>query len=102
MKNIEFRAFLHAIGVVVYTTLISVLMHNGDRIFGRMDNVFGPMAFLLLFVVSATTTGSLVLGKPILLYIENRKTESVKLFFYTVGWLFLITVITFGLQIILN
>ncbi|MDD3101535.1 MAG: hypothetical protein PHE59_00070 [Patescibacteria group bacterium] len=101
MKNQKsiFISLLNAIGVAVYVIGISFILRNGDKIFSKMDNFLAPVAFLLLFVLSAAITGMLVLGKPLLLYSENRKSEAIKMFFYTIGWLFLITLITFIVQI---
>ena len=55
---------------------------------------------LLLFILPAAITGALVLGRPILLYVENHKAEAIKMFFYTVGWLFAIMLIVFLIMII--
>ena len=65
-----------------------------------MDNFLGPVAFLLLFVLSAAITGALILGRPVVLYLENRKLEAVKLFLYTVGWLFVTTLAALIAQIV--
>jgi len=103
MKNskIILTSFLNALGVAIYVSLVSIMMRNGGRIFGEEDNNFlGPIAFLLMFIISAAITGSLVVGRPILLYIENRKAEAVKLFIFTIGWLFIFTAILFGAQIL--
>jgi SNF family Na+-dependent transporter len=92
-------SFLDALGTTVYIIGVAFIIKNGEKIFGKMDNFFGPIAFLLLFVLSAAITGSLVLGRPIILYFETKKIEAVKLFLYTLGWLFLITLIVFVVQI---
>ena len=101
MKNqkLIFISFLNAIGVAVYTTGVSFILRNGEKIFGKMDNFLGPVAFLLLFVLSAAITGILVFGRPVLLYFENRKTEAITMFFYTIGWLFLMTLVVLIMQI---
>ena len=36
-----------------------------------------------IFILSALITGSLVLGKPILLYLDGQKKEGITLLFYT-------------------
>jgi len=60
-----------------------------------------PAVMLILLVISATITGMLVLGKPILLYLENKKIEAIKMLSYTVGWLAIIAMsILFGLAIL--
>jgi hypothetical protein len=97
MKKIEYilRSFLSALGVLAYIALVALLMFNGQTIFGDGKNIIIPIFMLTLFVVSATITGSLVLGKPILLFLENFKKEALILFFSTLGWLvvFLVSIV---------
>lgn len=63
---------------------------------GRIcPSYLGPVAFLLLFILSAAVTGALILGRPVLLYLENQKTEAVRLFIYTIGWLVVFTMMAF-------
>jgi hypothetical protein len=93
MKKIVWRSFLNALGTIAYVSVIATLMQNGEKIFGKMDNTTGPIAFLTMFVLSAAVTGSLVLGKPILLYLNNQKTEAIKMFIFTLCWLALAVII---------
>lgn len=88
MKNIKVMALFHALGVGIYVTGIVYLVDHVEKIFD--NGLLTPIFMLLLFVLSATITGSLVIGKPILLYIEKKKREAVEMFFYTVGWLVII------------
>ena len=93
MKKICLFSFLHALGIAIYVSLVATLMQNGDRLFGEMNNVVGPIAFLMLFTLSAAIVGSLGLGKPILLFLDGKKKEAVSFFLSTVGWLLLFTII---------
>jgi SNF family Na+-dependent transporter len=101
MKNskLVLNGFLNAVGVTIYIVCVSFIMRNGEKIFGKMNNFLGSVAFLLLFVLSAAITGTLVFGRSVLLYLESRKDEAVKLFFYTIGWIFVITLCVFVLQV---
>lgn len=103
MSNSKFflRGLLHSILVVIYITLVAYLMFNVNNWFGQMNGAFGAIAFLLLFVLSAITVGSLVLGKPILLYLESEKKSALALLFYTVAWLFIWLIITFLIMAII-
>lgn len=92
--NLALRALLNSFGVLIYTSLIAAFLANGEKIFGGQDNHFLiPAVMLMLLVLSATITGALVLGKPILLYMENKKSEALKLFFYTIGFMAAITIV---------
>ncbi len=86
-------ALLNAVGVVVYVMLVGWVMTNMERIAGPMEEFWGPVAFLLLFVLSAAIVGALVLGKPALLYLDGEKKEALRTFFYTLGFLLLAVVI---------
>lgn len=89
------RGVLSAVGVAVYVFLLSLFLNNGSKIFGEVDNkLIAPVLFLLTFVFSALVTGSLVLAKPIMLFIEGAKKEAVKLLFYTGAALFVLVLIT--------
>ena len=93
------QSLAHSLGVFVYIVIVALIMSNGDKLFGKMTNFWGPIAFLLLFVFSALVTSSLVLGRPVYLYFDGKKEEAVKLFLYTIGWLFGITLVVFLFQI---
>lgn len=82
-------------GLVAYVAAVAWVMNNAERIFGRMPNVLGPVAFLLMFVLSATVTGSLFLGYPAYLLFEKRKAEALRLFLMNIAVLFALTVSVF-------
>jgi polyferredoxin len=90
------QGILSALGVAVYTTAIAWVLYNGEKIFGKADNFLMPLALLLLFVLSTAITGLLVLGKPIMLYLNNSKKEAIKLLIYTISSLLIITLIVFS------
>jgi len=86
-------SFLQALSVSVYVLIVVTIMNNGERIFGKANGILGGVAILMLLVVSATICGFLVFGKPIMLFLENQKKESLKLLYLTIGWLVLFTFI---------
>lgn len=125
MKNkLVSTSLVNAILATIYVTLISYLMQNGEKLFGKMDNLIGPISFLLLFVLSAAIMVVLVFGKPVMMYLDNnastllpreyslehtrdksgqvstRRKEAVFLLLYTIGWIFLFTLIALLVQII--
>lgn len=99
MKHVILKyAGLHAAGTALYIAAVSTLLFYAPQIFGGTgkDTVLIPIAMLLLFVLSASVTGSLVLGRPILWYLDGKKKEAVSLLAATLGFLFLITVLAFA------
>ncbi|MFA6963502.1 MAG: hypothetical protein WC227_02190 [Patescibacteria group bacterium] len=95
MEKLNKNGFLNAFGILVYVVLVATLMQNGDRLFGQADNFVSPIAFLLLFSLSATIVGGLMLGKPLMLYFDGKKKEAVSLFLATSGWLAGFTILAF-------
>ncbi len=90
------HAFGHAVLVVLYTGGVAWVLFNGQRIFGKVTNFWGPLALLMVFVVSATIVGSLVLGRPALLYVNGKKNEALPFFGSTLGWLIVFTLVIFS------
>ncbi len=83
------KAFFHSLGVVAYISFVSFLMFNAERLFGgKPDTVLAPVAFLLLLTLSAAVVGLLVLGRPIMLYLDGKKKEAVHFAATTIGFLF--------------
>jgi len=86
-KDLLIQAGGRAAATLVYISVVAWVMSNGSRWFGEKDTAITPVFILLLFVVSATITGFLVLGKPVTLYLDGAKKEAVRFLFATVGWL---------------
>ena len=84
---------LHSLSVLIYTAAVAWFMFNGERFFGNDKNFTMPLALLLLFVLSATIVGLLVLGHPIYMYLNGHRQEGIKLLFYTIAWLAIITIV---------
>lgn len=99
-KDLIKSSLRNSLATAVYVAIVALIIYNAEKVFGTMRNIIGPIAFLLLFVTSAAITGFLVLGQPIMLYFENQKREAVKLFVYTVAWLFIFTIIALALNLL--
>lgn len=96
-KNILY-SFLSSVGVVLYVTGVAWFMTNASRLFGdKPDNIRMPIAMLLLLVLSAATTGSLVFGYPVWQYLDGKKKEALKSLGWTLGFLAIFTVAALGL-----
>lgn len=94
-KNIFKYAFINSILTTAYIALIGTFFNFAQNIFGPEETFLIPIAMLLLFVFSAALCGSLVLGRPILWYLDGKKREALLLFAYTLATLFVITILAF-------
>ncbi len=92
-KKFLVQGFLFAFGEGVYISLVAFFMMNGENIFGKMPSIWGFVTILMLFVISAAVSGALILGKPVLLYLDGKKKEALELFGFTLGWLLIFLVV---------
>ncbi|HNW96261.1 MAG TPA: hypothetical protein PLQ44_00850 [Candidatus Paceibacterota bacterium] len=98
MKKSEYilKSLINALGVFAYVSIVAWLIFNGEHIFDNKPSFLIPLFMLLLFIISASVTGLLVMGKPIHLYLSGLKKEAFILLFITLAWLiiFIIVIIT--------
>ena len=73
------NAFFNAAATAAYVIAVGCFLFYAPRIFGRANSAIIPVAMLLLFVFSAALTGSLILGKPVLWYLDGKKQEALSL-----------------------
>jgi len=105
MKNSKLinRGILDSLGAVVYIFLVSFALNNAEKLLGPVDNkLLAPVIFLLTFIFSALLTGFLILGKPLMLYLDGAKKESLKLLFYTGLSLFVLLLLAVLLYLIVR
>lgn len=98
MKNLTLVKWgaANAFGVLFYVFLLATFFNNANSWFGKTDQqIVTPVAALMLFIFSALVTGGLVLGKPLMLYIDGYKKEGVKLLFFTGVGLFIFMILAF-------
>ncbi|MFA6588449.1 MAG: hypothetical protein WCT08_05265 [Patescibacteria group bacterium] len=101
-RSIGSHSFLHSLAVVVYIILVACLMQHAEKWFGSMDNVLGPIAFLMLFTVSAAIVGLLIFGRPVFLFLNNQKKEALSFMFHTIGFLLVEAIIIFVILLGIN
>lgn len=89
MKKSDYflKSLINALAVLVYTAAVACLLFNGKAIFNKASNFLLPLFMLLLFIISASLTGLMVLGRPIHLYLSGLKKEAFILLFATLAWL---------------
>ncbi|MBN1463886.1 MAG: hypothetical protein JW922_09475 [Paludibacteraceae bacterium] len=82
-----FLAFLQATGLVIYITLVSVFFNFITPNVNRLDaQFFAPIVMLLLFIISAVISASLVLGRAAVLFWDKQYKKSFTLIAWTIGW----------------
>ncbi len=90
------RAFLNSIGTFLYVIFVVLLLFFLRNFVPQAeDSLIIPIAMILLLVCSASITGFLVFGKPIMLYLDGKKKEAVLLLVNTIGILVILTIIAF-------
>ncbi len=92
MKNSRIlkHSLINSLLAFAYIFIVSQILTNGERLFGKVQGVLAPTAFLLTFVFSAAVMGILIFGRPILWYLDGFQKEAVKLVIYTLGLLLVI------------
>ena len=91
-------ALLSSLGASVYIAAVVLLMTNAQKFFSSPNNFLGSVAILLLFVISATIVGLLVLGRPGFLYFSGFKKRELFCCYtplLSFAFLFVITIIAF-------
>ncbi|MBI2045054.1 hypothetical protein HYT23_03275 [Candidatus Pacearchaeota archaeon] len=100
-RNILKYAIIDAFGTAVYVIVIAYFVNFlSNGMFGNNKTVLIPIAMLMLFVFSAALTGTLVFGRPISWYFDNKKHEAFLLIFSTLAIFALLMILVFLLLIL--
>lgn len=97
------RALYQALGVAAYCSAIGFFVYNGENIFGKVDKptFLAPIAFLMLFSVSALICALIVFYEPYKLFIAKKGKEAVDLVVQTAAWLFMFAVVFLMMAVLL-
>ena len=85
------HSWLHALGVLLYTAFAAIVISSSNALFGNKPSIWGGVAFLMLFVLSAAIVGLLIFAKPVTLFINGEKKEAVTFLIATLAWLAILT-----------
>lgn len=103
MGKINMTALKDALLTALYVVAIgTVLYFGGQAKIGRENSFLVPISILLMLVCSASITGYLMVGKPILLYIDGKKKEAISLLAHTLVYFSIITFVAIALMISLT
>lgn len=85
---------INALGATAYITLVSAVMDFISKTqSGKPDPAFAPVIFLSLLTFSVATMGYLFFYQPLVLLVEGKKKEALRLFLHTTGIFGAITLI---------
>lgn len=88
------KAAVNAVGVLVYVLALTGILSHAETWFGTQPVWFVSAALMLIvFVISACITGGLVLGLPVMMYLDGQRRRAVTLLLYTVLSLAVIAVL---------
>lgn len=85
--SLDFIAFLQALGLTAYCSLVATIIWRGNQWFGTLPNYFGPFLFLVLFTTSALVSAIITLGYPFILWQKKQTKQAIRLVLYTAAWL---------------
>ncbi len=86
---------VNAVLATGYITLVVSLLYYSPKFVDEANSVLAPIAMLSLLVLSVATMAYLFFYTPVMLYVENRKEESIRYFFKTLGAFAGITILLF-------
>jgi hypothetical protein len=81
MNSIKKYALINAGVTALYIIGLVTFISNIESVIE--ESFLVPALMLILFVFSATFTAALMLGRPILWYLEGKKKEAITFFFHT-------------------
>jgi len=82
---------LNALAAALYIGLVSSVIFFGQRLVDPVDNVLMPITMLSLLSLSVAVMAYAFFYQPVLMFLEGKKTEAVKLGIHTVGAFAVIT-----------
>jgi hypothetical protein len=86
-------AFLQASGLTGYIGLFAVLALRMQSLgqyieaSGASYPILAIILFLMAFVISVLISATIILGYPIHLFFDGRKSEALKIVFWSAAWL---------------
>ena len=92
-SKIIFYSIADSLGVLAYILLLVFFLNNAEKMFNKPPEILIGAVMLLTFILSASITGLLVLGRPIHLYFNGLKKEGLILLFSTLACLFACVVV---------
>lgn len=90
-------AAIDAAATVLYIVLVVQFpVYFEKHSLGQQHGVLVPIFMLMVLVFSASVTGSLVFGRPIVWYLDGKKKEAAQLLGTTLALFFVFMVVAFA------
>jgi len=87
---------INALLAMSYIVALVSAVFNSPNDAEHVGSIIMPIAILSLLVLSVAVMAYLFFYQPILLFIENKKTEAVHFFLKTVGSFAILTLLVLG------
>lgn len=85
-KPMTKNPFYNALFAIAYIVILITVAFSTSSIFaGKEDTIFIPMGMLSLLVFSVALMAYLFFYQPVLMLIEGKREQAVKLFLHTIG-----------------
>lgn len=95
-----FPPLLHAIGAAAYIVVVSrFMMFASDT--HTDPGIFDPAIILMLLVLSVATMAILFFLRPIFLYVDGKKKESLWFLGLTVFWFVFLAAVMFCVSVLI-
>ncbi len=101
-SKIIFYSIADSLGVLAYIFLLVSFLNNAKNFFDKPPEILIGILMLMVFILSASVTGLLVLGRPIHLYFNGFKKEALALLSSTLACLFVFVVVILSILVILK
>ena len=93
----KIKGLLEAAGLALYVSLFAVVSQQIQPWLMALNPKPQPMLsiilFLLAFIISAIICGAIIFGYPITLFFDGKKSEALKIVFWSAVWLIIFFVI---------
>jgi hypothetical protein len=85
--TVPFIGFIQATLLFLYIFGVNIfLVSLGQKFDNEVGSLYGPMLFLLLFIISAVISATIVLGRAGVLFWEKKYKEAFTILGWTIFW----------------
>lgn len=92
----------NALLAIGYIALVVSVLFFGSAIAGEPDNILMPMGMLAVFVLSAAMMAFIFFYRPVIMLLDGKRDEAVKLFLTTVAYFAGFTILVVAASILIS